>query len=283
MKRTLHTLFALSIVILCYGCIFTTSKNHSVLGTWKFRRIQQKSPQIDKTNLLNLMVKKDGDLLNIFRDSTVSILNAETQQIGNWHMDDGYLVLTLNADGSRSKKYETKFSTTKSGLEILKLTDESDGTVSVFSREATPLKDIKQEPFHPSQLQWRIKASASESFPQLQKRLENYIKHVSLILYVAKQQKPELVSFELSQGPIRIYSSGIGVLPFEMVKPIWKNAYYNEQEAAVAHKIFEDYLRNNKYKGVGTGKWVEDDYDILLAIDKGLQSNLQPPQVKLTK
>lgn len=267
MKHTLRTLLIL-FVVLCYSCLPINTKKYSVLGTWKLKRIEQKLTQGDKTGSL-----KEGELLNLFNDNSLSILSEEAQQIGKWTVNGDNDMLTIKAENSSTRNYQMKFSTTKSGLEILKLKDEGSSNVSVFYREASPLKDISNEPFHPSNIQWRIKAPASESIPQLRRRLENYVKHVSLILYVAKQQKPELVSFELSQGPIRIYSSGIGKFPFAVVKPIWKNAYYSEQEAAIAYQIYENYLRDNKYTGTSTGKWVDDDYAILQSIYNGLKKD----------
>lgn len=278
MKHTLRTLLSLFIIILCYGCLSINTKKYSALGTWKLKRIEQ---QGSKAGSLNSYVAKQGELLNLFKDSTLSVLSEEAQQIGKWTINDG--ILTIKAENSSTKSYEMKFSTTKSGLEILKLKDEGSGNVSVFYREALPLKDLSNEPFHPSNIQWRIKATTSESIPQLKQRLENYVKHVSLILYVAIQQKPELVSFELSQGPIRIYSSGIGKFPFAVVKPVWKNAYYSEQEAAIAYQLYENYLRDNKYTGTSTGKWVDDDYAILQSIYNGLKRDAKTDREKIAK
>lgn len=247
------------------------------MGSWKLKRIVDKSNGNTETDQSETAAIENGNLLNIYRDESFTLVGEKSLQLGAWSIDKSRDELTLKSGSNKAITYEVEFSTTNDKVELLKLRDESKQTTLVFTREAIPLKDLKNEPFHRSNMLWKVKAKTSESALQIRQRLTNYIKHVSLILLVAKEQKPDVVSFELSQGPIRIYSSGIGVLPFNLVKPIWKDAYYNEQEAAAAHKIFEDYLRNNKYKGVGTGKWVEDDYDILLAIHKGLQINHQTP------
>jgi hypothetical protein len=276
MKRLTFTFLALTISFFS-GCSFFDSKPYTVLGSWKLKRIVHKSNGNAEPDEVNFVAITNGDLLNIYRDKSFTLVGKKGLQLGVWGINKDRDELTIKSEGKENTIYEVEFSTTNDKVELLKLHDESKQITLVFTREAVPLNDLKNEPFHRSNMQWKVKAKTSESDLQIRQRLTNYIKHVSLILLVAKEQKPDVVSFELSQGPIRIYSSGIGVLPFNLVKPIWKDAYYNEQEAAAAHKIFEDYLRDNKYKGVGTGKWVEDDYDILLAIHKGLQTNHQTP------
>jgi hypothetical protein len=36
--------------------------------------------------------------------------------------------------------------------------------------------------------------------------------------------------------------------------------------------MFENYLKKSSYKGASTGKWIEDDYNILLGIYGDLRS-----------
>ncbi len=78
------------------------------------------------------------------------------------------------------------------------------------------------------------------------------------------------MSFEYSQGPIKIYNGGIGIHPYDIVPQSWKDSFYNEEEAITTYRLYESYLRKNDYRGGGTGNWVEDDYNILLSIYAGL-------------
>lgn len=240
------------------------------MGSWKLKRIVDKSNGNTETDQANVAAIENGNLLNIYRDKSFTLVGEKSLQLGVWSIDKSRDELTIRSRNNKNITYEVEFSSTNDEVELLKLHDESKQTTLVFTREAIPLNDLKNEPFHPLNMQWRVKATTSESDLQITQRLMNYIKHVSLILLVAKEQKLDVVSFELSQGPIRIFSNGIGIYPYDMVKTAWKNAYFNDEEAFKAHQIFENFLKNTKYNGSGTGKWVEDDYQLLTNIYKGL-------------
>jgi hypothetical protein len=45
----------------------------------------------------------------------------------------------------------------------------------------------------------------------------------------------------------------------------WKNIFFNETNALEAYKHYYNYLDTSNYAGAATGKWVEDDYNILLS------------------
>jgi hypothetical protein len=269
MKRLPFIFLALTIIFFS-GCSFFDSKPYTVLGSWKLKRIVDKSNGNTETDQANVAAIENGNLLNIYRDKSFTLVGEKSLQLGVWSIDKSRDELTIRSRNNKNITYEVEFSTTNDEVELLKLHDESKQTTLVFTREAIPLNDLKNEPFHPLNMQWRVKATTSESDLQITQRLMNYIKHVSLILLVAKEQKLDVVSFELSQGPIRIFSNGIGIYPYDMVKTAWKNAYFNDEEAFKAHQIFENFLKNTKYNGSGTGKWVEDDYQLLTNIYKGL-------------
>lgn len=117
------------------------------------------------------------------------------------------------------------------------------------------------------------KPKAAEDSTQQLNRLTNYIKHVALVLKSAKEDKQPVVSFQFSQGPVKIYNGGIGIHPFALVAESWKAGFYNGTEARSAYDIYRNYLQKSSYNGAGTGDWVEDDYTILLSMYADLHPN----------
>ncbi len=97
---------------------------------------------------------------------------------------------------------------------------------------------------------WRIKPAKAESNEQLLDRLGNYIKHLAYILKAGADQKQQAVSFEFSEGLIKIYNGGIGIKPIDEVPLTWVNTCYSDEQALTAYKMFEGYLITSKsYKG----------------------------------
>lgn len=108
-------------------------------------------------------------------------------------------------------------------------------------------------------------------------RLGNYLKHLAYILKAGADQKQQAVSFEFSEGLIKIYNGGIRIKPIDEVPLSWVNTYYSSLQALTAYKMFEGYLITSKsYKGGTTGEWYVDDYNILLSIYGDLKDGKFP-------
>jgi hypothetical protein len=144
-----------------------------------------------------------------------------------------------------------------------------EGIVFKFIKSAPAVKNEKDDPFHPANNQWRVKSAGKESVEQLKEKMAGYFKHLALLLKASKERQQDVVSFEFSKGPVKIYSGAIGIYPYEMVPGEWKNTFYNDSSALAAYQLFEKHLTTSSYKGSGTGDWVEDDYKILISIYNG--------------
>ncbi|MBK7306601.1 MAG: hypothetical protein IPI88_05880 [Chitinophagaceae bacterium] len=135
-----------------------------------------------------------------------------------------------------------------------------------FARDAEPLKEFDEDPFYFKNNTWRIRPTQSETHDQLVKRLGNYFRHLLYILKSSKERKQDIVSFEFSQGLVRIYNGGIGIIPYGSVSKNWIDTFYDEANAREAYLAFQKYLVTNSYRGAAIGDWIQDDYNILLSI-----------------
>ena len=50
------------------------------------------------------------------------------------------------------------------------------------------------------------------------------------------------------------------------ISDLWKNTYFNEEQAKQARLIYKNYLNNYPYNGTGSSDWVKDDYFLMLHI-----------------
>ncbi len=133
-------------------------------------------------------------------------------------------------------------------------------------RSALPIEDFKEDPYYQGNNTWRIRSTKKDSAAAIKEKLVNLIQHYIYVLKAAKERSSRVVSFEYSKSLISIYNGGIGVLPREDVDPIWVKTFYNEADAMKAYEMYNRTLSRTSFKGEPVGNWIEDDYNILLAI-----------------
>jgi hypothetical protein len=256
------------------GCRYTGKQNveSSLPGTWRLYDIEpvkEVSGGASFTELASLkQVVQQGHLFSFFEDGRYTELKgAGGYKAGKYsYRKEGW----LQFEDEKGLPLKANTESGKNGKEVLSLQNEQQQLTLKFIREGEGGNDFGESPFYPANNLWRVKPAQPESQSQQLARLINYIKHVALILKASKESKQAVVSFEYSQGPIKIYNGGIGIHPYEIIPQSWKNSFYNEEEAKAAYRLYETYLRKSSYRGGGTGDWVEDDYNILLSIYAGL-------------
>jgi hypothetical protein len=247
-----------------------------ILGIWRLSSYENSKQDKGNTNdpLLAEASKfekaKEGIVLSIFPDHQYTVLKGEGEyEYGNWSFDQAKNKITFK-NKAKNQHFEVAIADLENDLPQLKLLNQHEKFA--YLQEAKLLKNYKEEPFHPSNNLWRIKANHLESKQEIIDRLGEYFKHMAYLLKAADQRNLKVISFEYSMGIIRIYNGGIGIVPVENIPQIWKDTYYNEEQVLLAHFLYEFYLDNFKYHGAGTGDWVKDDYTIMLNIYNDLKA-----------
>ena len=265
--------FSILLLLLTSRCSLNLGgiKEEHLLGTWRLYNIEIANKEIkteDSFSEIAALKKlvKDGELLCFFENKAYSDIKGEGEfKSGNWKLSDSKL-LSFTDFGKIQDPIKIRYERNGMSKQKLIITDENKNIIKTFIKESDPLNDFTDDPFFPTNNLWRIKPEKSENSAQLSKRLGNYFKHFALILKSSKERKQDVVYFEFSKGPIKIYSGAIGIYPYSIVPESWKNTFFDEQEASTAYQKYQKYLATNSYKGAGIGDWVEDDYNILLSI-----------------
>ena len=257
------------------SCSFNnnTSIETTLAGNWRLSDAEQikqiaegDDSSFEKIAGLKKIVK-EGALLSLFDDGSYTQINGEEKYIaGNWKFSDRQNTLLFIDPEHSLRQIVINVQKNAKGREMLTILNSNENVALKYIKESAPLKLFANDPFYASNNLWRIKPKQSENLPQLKKRLANYFKHIALILKAANDRKQDAVSFEFSQGPIKIYNGGIGIYPFTIIPEYWKDSFFDESEAKIAYQYYEDFLKTNNYKGVSTGKWIDDDYNILLSM-----------------
>ncbi len=250
----------------------SSRKQVSMTGTWIIYKIDSLTRAGNGTSDFDSQLQfsselKKGITLNFFEDHRFTEITGENgYRFGRWKTDtDNRLFLSDNNNNSEVLTYELKYRLDqKMELTLVNTTSNRSYT---FLKQSLPLASFKDDPFYPDNNQWRIKPATAENEAALNNRLMNYLKHLALIMKAAKERNLRVVSFQASMGPVKIYNGGIGIHSFESVPSAWKETYFDSSNALSAYTIYRDYLtKNRRYQGAMTGEWIQDDYNILLAV-----------------
>ncbi len=272
MLKILYSSFFL--LLLCTGCLTNNKKSNQagITGTWRLYDIEKINASSTNKDAFSEEVDlkqsvRAGEVLCFFKDGNYSKIKGKGEfNAGKWGFSDDNKTIHFNDSGQTGKPIAIKIEKDADGKMMLYLTFNEKNLSKKYVKESEAMKASADDPFHAENNQWRKKPQQAESSMLLLHRLNNYIKHLALILKSAKERKQEVISFEFSQGPVKIYNGGIGIHPYEIVPAIWKNSFYNDTDALKAYSEYETYLRNSTYRGAGIGNWIEDDYNILLSI-----------------
>jgi hypothetical protein len=268
--------FGLWIVLflLFNGCMlhFDSSTADQLQGTWRLSDVTSLIANSNNSKTFEEQAQekqlvKEGMIYNFFENRSFTEVRKEGTFItGQWeyYNDDNSQIILYS--GKAKASHTIKIGKNQFGRQEMKLDDSDQNKELSFIKEATAIKDFKSDPFYPENNHWRIKPSGSETETELTNRLKAYLKHIALILKAAKERNQEIVSFEFSMGPIKIYNGGIGVYSYSIVPDSWKACFYNDSDALRAYNIYNESISTHSYHGAGTGNWVEDDYNILLSI-----------------
>jgi hypothetical protein len=245
--------------------------SNSIFASWQLfdvSNINTKAKNTDDELLKTAENKRrasEGIILSLFKDGSFTRLKGPAQyKTGSFiHVGDKLILKEMN-----SAVTDTFYATllTVNNNAALNLITQNKDTTLQFINYAVALENYKEDPFYPANNLWRIHATKSETTQQIQDRLANYFKHLIYILKSSIERKQAVVSFEYSQGIVKIYNGGIGILDPNLVPKTWVDGYYNNKEAASAFKMFYNYLKTSHYKAAGIGDWMQDDYNILLSI-----------------
>lgn len=205
---------------------------------------------------------KDGMTFAIFRDSSYAWLDGHcTYRSGTWMTEGQGKTIQLSA----AIQFDLE-ALDPAGRPRMVWIDTARGYRLGFVRTKAPLADDRQDPFHPTNNTWRQRSDSASDSATLRLKLANYFRHLSCILKASIDRKEEVVSFACSQGLVRIYNGGIGIVPYDQLPESWLAVFGSPADAKRAHDLFRDYLARSSYRGASKGDWVADDYDILLSI-----------------
>lgn len=219
------------------------------MGSWQLYDITPKNDSgVDFSTTANLKKGvKEGAILSFFEDKSYSELEGSGNfKSGKWEVDKFNNTISLTDQKSKTRNVNFTSEKNQKNKRFNTLQMEKGDAIFKFIKAGDALKNCKDDPFYAANNQWRTKPVALESTKELNKRMANHFKHLALLLKAVKERKEDIVSFEFSKGPVKIYNGAIGIYPYEIVPQDWKNTFYNDSSAHAAYNLFETYLKTSK-------------------------------------
>ncbi|MCE6987748.1 hypothetical protein [Dyadobacter sp. CY323] len=248
-------------------------KGEILYGSWRLSGVKMDQPirifPYEESDF-EKEIEKPGELLiSFFPDSTFTQIGKNgAYQAGRWAYDSLAVSVFLTI-GRTTEEVPLAFDRAANGMRLMNFEFGPEQILSLI-QEGTSISRSRDDPFHPANNQWRLKPGEPENREQLLQRLRNYILHTAYILKTTQIRQNNRVSLEFSEGIVRLYNVGVGIVKPDKIPPGWTNGFYSPDDALKAYHILEDYLLTEKLKIEKTGNWVRDDYNILIDIHKGL-------------
>ena len=242
-------------------------------GTWRLTELPDTGIDNvqDSLSYKQASEPKTATIISFFPDSTFTEFTSDGKYTtGGWkYAPPDSSITLLKKEGAF--KFRTLFGNEANGLRLMTLINDRNEQMA-FAGFGKSLEQYQEDPFYAKNNSWRLKADRSENKQEVLSRLRGYLLHSAYLLKAAETRKQQIVSWEFSQGIIKIYRSGIGLVGRDQIPEIWINSFYSRQEALLAYAILEDFLITTTYKGEATGNWVKDDYQILMSTYERLKN-----------
>lgn len=252
----------------------TKPKPANMIGTWRISGVSTGnqgviSPDGQPVRQFEPGTKNDM-LISFFPDSTFTRVGTKGEYTaGQWDFDTttSSIFLTSNRNTEEIGVFITY---ADNGLRLINF--EFSPTESLSLTEyGRKLPRFREDPYFGQNNWWRIKPARPETDAQIRARLLNYLAHTASVLSSAQIREQDYISLEFSQGIVRLYNVGIGVVKKDKIPSTWLESFHSTDDAHKAYDMFEDYLFTGKHKKYQSGNWVRDDHRILVDIHNGMK------------
>ena len=249
-------------------------KPTNMLGTWRISGVSITKQGVVQPDGRPLTQYEAGDkhnmLISFFPDSTFTrVGTAGEYTTGKWDFDTVAHTIFLTSN-RKTEEIGVFFSYANNGMRLINFEFSPNESVSLIEY-GHKLMRFQDDPYFGKNNWWRIKPVKSESEGQIRARLLNYLAHTASILSSAQIREQDYISMEFSQGIVKLYNVGVGVVKKDKIPATWLGSFYSVEEAHKAYDMFEDYLFSAKHKKYQSGNWVRDDHHILVDIHNGMK------------
>lgn len=216
-------------------------------GTWRLNKLDTLyGVSVDEQSKVRAGHAKNGLLMNFFPDNILTRIEGQKYTRTTWNFNGLKSSLSIGevVEGLGDKfgfGFDKMEVSEKNGERFLKV--ENKQGVFHFRKTADMLNDVKDDPFHPDNNQWRVIAPKSETYRQMKERILNYTEHNYKLFKATKERGGDKVVNANSIGIYLYYDGAIGLVDGGKVPSAWMANFYSPDEAMDAYAFTKEYFK----------------------------------------
>lgn len=182
---------------------------------------------------------------NFFKDGSVLENGRHRVRAGTWRIA-GRDSLLLSLNGNVERKYRIAELSSKD----LRLTSQRNDTTLYLNLTGLQLvhKNMLNDPFHPSNNQWRMKPEAPESDSAIKQRVVGCIKFYALFYRDHLYRGRSVINFEGLPKIFRWYNGGLGLPNKNDIDSSWTNCFYNKAQAMKGYNLIDRLIVDYEFE-----------------------------------
>ena len=220
-------------------------------------------------------VNASGDIqmpfrgFDLFRDGSMVKNPKDDAQFGTWSFDEKQRSLQITLANGTTENYTVQsLAFDKLVLKNNKGSNKPDNYIA----DGFVQKDLVNEPFYPSNQQWRMKPEAPEDDAALRRRIKGCLHFYYLYYMDNSERNSARLYFYSLPTCFKWYAGGIHLIKENELAKNWTDIFYNAADASKAY-IIVDKMISRKYVWGGKEQgWVRQDAGVLKQMEAAMDS-----------
>ena len=205
----------------------------------------------------------------LFNDGNM-VKNPRNEMIpGRWSFDDKTKLLQFTLRNGTRERYIVH--AIRYDELVVNREGEKGGLVK-YAADGFLHKDLEDDPFYPSNLQWRMKPASREDDAALHKRLKDCL-HFYWLYYIDNSKRnTAVISFYGLPGCFIWYAGGIHLKLREKLDKAWTNIFYDSKDADRAYILLDKMITKKYVWDKEETSWVKKNAGVLKQMEAKIDS-----------
>lgn len=200
--------------------------------------------------------------LSFFSDGTVTENPRDKMRFGKWNFNEEKKLIEIEF-GNRVK---ASYKIGAIGPKQMILLNMADKKKTIYRADASAQIVPANDPFHPSNNQWRIKPSQSEPDSLIKSRVKEAVMFYAKFLKDNGARQRNTISFVGLPTCFKWYQGGISITSKDKLEDKWINCFYNRDQAIKGQQML-DRIITKKFKwNKKESNWVKQSADVMRQI-----------------
>jgi hypothetical protein len=206
----------------------------------------------------------------LFRDLAVTENARCGIQMGRWHLNKNTRELVLRFANGLSKTYIIRNITVKQ-MELVWKRGANDEADIILKAGAMAHKRPREDPFYPSNNQWRIKPRVTETHEQIRLRVKGFVHFFAQFYWDSYRRQEMDISYSGLPCCFEWYDGGIGMQSRSDLDKRWMDCFYSDDEAFKGYDMLADILQRHELKWPEhPSSWVQQTAQVLDQMEEKL-------------